>query len=138
MPTPHARKVIKEWLTVLASLLDDAAVALLVLLVLWLLKIPISPPIILFLIAFFVIFTLIMHRLVIPALRRRKVTGIEGMIGLEGNVVEALKPYGEVKVKGEYWKAESVEGDIPPGEKVEVIGANGLTLKVKRREITHG
>ena len=39
-----------------------------------------------------------------------------------------------IKVKGEYWKAKSVEGDIKAGEKVEIVGVEGLVLKVKRKE----
>lgn len=123
----------KDWLIVLLSLADDIAAALLVLLILWLLKIPITLPIIISLVAFTVFFTFIMHRAVIPALHRRKVTGVEGMLGLEGEVVEALSPQGSVKVKDEYWRARSVEGEVPAGERVEVLGVEGLLLKVKRK-----
>ena len=35
---------------------------------------------------------------VLPSLRRKKVTGAEGMIGLTGEVVEPLNPVGIVRI----------------------------------------
>ncbi len=127
-----ARKV-KDWLIVLASLLDDAAVVLIILLILWLLKIPISWSIIIFLILLFVVLTFAMHKLIIPALHRRSVIGSEGMIGLEGKVIESLMPNGLIVVKGEYWQARSVNENISVGERVEIVAIDGLTAKVKRK-----
>jgi len=127
------KRAIKDWLIVLASLSDDAAIVLIVLLVLWLLKIPISWAIIIFLVLLFVVLTFTMHKLIIPALHRRSVTGSEGMIGLEGEVIEPLTPNGLIVVKGEYWQARSVNGNISAGEKVEIVAIDGLTAKVKRK-----
>jgi len=128
------KRTVKDWLLITASLLDDAAVVVIVLLVLWFLKIPISLPVIILLVLLFVATVFIMHKLVIPALRRRKVTGSEGMLGLEGRVVKSLKPGGTVSVKGEYWTARSVDKNISVGEQVEIVGIDGLTLHVKRKE----
>ncbi len=50
------------------------------------------------------------------------------MIGLEGKAIEPLMPNGLISVKGEYWKAKSV------GENVEIVGLDGLTLRVKRKK----
>lgn len=127
------KKTIKDWLIVLASLADDAAVALLALLILRLLKIQISRWIILALILLFVASIFIMHRLVIPAFHRKPTTGQEGMVGLEGKVIQPLTPDGLVKVKGEYWKASSIDGDIEVGEHVEIVGLDGLVLRVRRK-----
>ena len=113
---------IKDWIIVLASLLDDAAIALLVLLVLWFLGIPVSLPVIIFLVVFFVATVFVMHRLVIPALHKKIKTGSEGMIGLEGKVVEPLMPDGLISVKGEYWKATAAGENIAVGEQVEIVG----------------
>jgi hypothetical protein len=62
------KRAIKEWIIVLVSLADDAAVVLLILLVIRLLKIPISLPIIIFIALFFVALAFAMHKLVISAL----------------------------------------------------------------------
>ena len=128
------KRTVKDWLLITASLLDDAAVVVIVLLVLWFLKIPISLPVIILLVLLFVATVFIMHKLVIPALRRGKITGSEGMLGLEGRVVKSLKPGGTVSVKGEYWTARSVDKNISVGEQVEIVGIDGLTLHVKRKE----
>lgn len=127
------KSTIKDWLIVLASLLDDAVVVIIILLVLWFLKIPISLSIIIFLILLFVTLVFVMHKLVIPALHRRKITGSEGMLGLEGRVVKSLTPSGTISVKGEYWTARSNGENIPIGEQVEIVGIDGLTLQVKRK-----
>jgi membrane-bound serine protease (ClpP class) len=81
---------------------------------------------------FFAFSVYIIHKLVIPAYRRKTTTGREGLIGLEGIVVEPLRPAGLIKVKSEYWRAESLKGSIESGEKVEITGSRGMVLKVKR------
>jgi membrane-bound ClpP family serine protease len=124
---------LKAWLIVVASLLDDAAVLVLIFLGLRFFHVEITWPIILVVALVVVVFFFIMHRAVVPSLRRRKVTSAEGMIGLTGEVMEPLKPEGTVKIKGEYWKARSVEGDIGAGDAVEVMGIDGLNLEVRRK-----
>jgi membrane-bound serine protease (ClpP class) len=88
-------------------------------------------PIILAIVAFFVVDVFIMHKLVIPALHKKKTTGVEGMIGLKATVVQDLKPVGLVSVLGELWKAESVGGPVAKRKRVEIVGVEGLRLKVK-------
>lgn len=70
---------------------------------------------------------------ILPSFRRRKVTGAEGMIGLECEIVERLAPFGVVRVEGEYWKAKSVDGEVLIGETVEITGMTRLVLEVKRK-----
>ncbi len=70
---------------------------------------------------------------VVRAQRRKAKTGKEEMVGLRGEVVKELNPEGMVRVRGELWKARSADGStIPHGSQVEVVGMEGLTLKVKR------
>jgi membrane-bound serine protease (ClpP class) len=55
------------------------------------------------------------------------------MVGKQGRVVEPLTPFGTVIVRGEYWKAKSINDDnIEINRTVEIVDAEGLTLKVKR------
>ena len=63
---------------------------------------------------------------------KKPVTGIERMIGMTGETIEALKPYGAVKIKGEIWNAESINGEIKKGEKIVVEEADGLKLLVEK------
>ena len=79
-------------------------------------------------------FIFITHKVIIPSFHKKKVTGSEGMIGLEGEVIEPLTPIGVVRIEGEYWKAKSVDEDIASGESVEILGLNRLTLEVKRKD----
>jgi len=126
------KRSIKDWLIVIASLADEAVVALLILMILWLLKIPLTWEVFLVISLFFIVLVFIVHRLVIQAYHRKIATGQEGLVGLEGTVVESLKPRGLIRVNGEYWKAESLEGTIETGEKIRITGFEGLVLKVAR------
>jgi membrane protein implicated in regulation of membrane protease activity len=40
-----------------------------------------------------------------------------------------------VNIKGELWTAESAEGNISPGEKVDVVGEDGMKLVVSRKQV---
>jgi len=60
------------------------------------------------------------------------VTGVEGMIGLSGISLETLEPVGRVKIKGELWNAESINGTINKGERIVVEEVNNLKLIVKK------
>jgi membrane-bound ClpP family serine protease len=124
---------LKVWLIVLIALLDDIAVLALVFILLWIfdVKIPLSAVIVIVLVAGTLIF--IVHRALVPALRRRKATGSEAMVGLTGEVTEPLTPRGTIKVKGEYWQARSSEGNIEAGVDVEITGIDRLVLDVRRK-----
>jgi membrane-bound serine protease (ClpP class) len=68
------------------------------------------------------------------AQKRKVITGQEGMRGRTGIARTDLDPTGQVQCGAELWTAELAEGQgrIRRGEKVEVIGVEGLTLKVKK------
>ena len=127
------KSTIKDWLKVMVLLLDEAIVVGLVLLVLWALgiKIPLLIAIPVALLLGALIF--VIHKAVIPTFHKKRITGSEGMIGLKGKVTEPLMPVGVVRVGDEYWKARAVDENITAGEEVEILGLDGLTLKVKRK-----
>jgi membrane-bound serine protease (ClpP class) len=77
------------------------------------------------------VFFIVISSLAFRAYRTRPVSGKEGLIGKIGLVKETIDPEGLIFVRGEYWQATSTE-KIEPGEKVEVEGADGLLLKIKR------
>jgi len=124
---------IKDWLKVLVLLLDEAAAVALVFFVLWVLRIEIPLPITITAALLLGIIVFITHKAIIPTFHKKQVTGAEGLIGLEGEVIEPLAPKGLVSVKGEYWKAKSVGENIAVGEGVEILGLDGLRLTVKRK-----
>src|SRR5688572_10289097 len=68
-------------------------------------------------------------------LRWRKVkatTGAEGIVGMAARVLTDLDPTGQVRVKGQIWKATAAERAVE-GEDVVVESVNGLELRVSRR-----
>jgi membrane-bound serine protease (ClpP class) len=67
----------------------------------------------------------------IRTLRSRPTTGREGMVGLKGTACSPLAPRGTVEIRGEIWWALADE-TIPEGQMVEVVGVEGLLLKVRR------
>ena len=65
------------------------------------------------------------------AYRGKPKGGMEGLMGEIGEVKGPIDPEGLIFVHGELWRAISEE-KIEPGEKVEVVGAKGLVLDVRR------
>jgi len=131
--TEFIRRTITDWGKVLVLLLDEAAVLVVVILVLKFLGIRIPLPVTIPIVIMGGIFVFIIHIAVIPSFRRKIVTGREGMIGVQGRVVEPLTPIGVIFVKGEYWNAKSVDDNIEVDENVEIVGLDRLTLKVQRK-----
>ena len=123
----------KAWLIVLVSLIDDVIILALIILALWYFKValPLWAMIAIGLVLGAFIF--VRTWVVLPSLRRKKITGAEGMIGLVGEVVESLTPNGVIMVCGEYWQVKSLDGDIEIGEEVEILEINRLKLEVKRK-----
>jgi len=123
----------KAWVLVLVSLIDDVIILAVVFGALWYfkVKIPLWGLITIGLVLGAFIF--VRTWAVLPSLRRRKVTGAEGMIGMVGRVVESLAPEGVIWVEGEYWHATSVEGHIADGEEVEILELKRLRLEVRRK-----
>ena len=124
---------VKDWLKVLVLLLDEAAVLVLVIIILRFFEIQIPLPVTIVIVLLLGIVVFITHKAVISSFHRRTVTGSEGMIGTQGQVVEPLKPRGAIMVNGERWKAISTGDDIDIHQDVEIVGIEGLTLKVKRK-----
>lgn len=79
------------------------------------------------------LFFLLLRPLVmkLPSASRR--SGSDALKGERGTVTEDIDPIdgGRVKVRGECWKASSEER-INKGEAIEVIGIEGVTLKVRK------
>jgi membrane-bound ClpP family serine protease len=59
-----------------------------------------------------------------PGLRRSSIEGAEG------KAVTDLDPEGIVRVRGEDWSAESLNGTVRAGTRVQVVNAEGVRLGV--------
>jgi len=68
----------------------------------------------------------------VRALYRRPATGSVAMLGESAVAREALAPEGQVLVQGELWRAVAEDGPVAVGERVRVVGMDGLTLRVTR------
>jgi membrane-bound ClpP family serine protease len=123
----------KAWTIVLLSLIDDIVILAVVIGILWYFKVEL--PLWAMIAIGLALGSYIFFRAwaVLPSVRRRKITGSEGMIGTVGEVTESLKPTGVIRVAGESWQAESIEGQIEVGEEVEVLAIYRLKLEVKRK-----
>jgi membrane-bound serine protease (ClpP class) len=76
-------------------------------------------------------FVLAVSYLVFRSQKEKVTLGVEGLIGEIGVVKDKLSPTGRVFVHGETWRAEA-DNEIDVGEKVEVVGVEGMVLKVRR------
>jgi membrane-bound serine protease (ClpP class) len=61
--------------------------------------------------------------------RRRAQVGAETLIGARATVATACAPYGQVRVKGELWRARCDAG-ASEGATVVIVARDGLTLVV--------
>jgi membrane-bound serine protease (ClpP class) len=76
-------------------------------------------------------YMLLVGYLVLRTQKRKATVGLEGLVGEIGEVKVALNPGGRIFVHGEYWSAEAEE-QIAVGEKVRVVGFDGMCLKVDK------
>jgi membrane-bound serine protease (ClpP class) len=90
-----------------------------------------SPSFLTIIIAVVGILSFLLAWVVYRALRRRPTTGREGLVGEQGKALSAIYGLGEVFVHGEIWKATSEE-EIQEGDAIEVMGVDGLALKVRK------
>jgi membrane-bound serine protease (ClpP class) len=68
----------------------------------------------------------------VRALYRKPSTGAAGMVGQMGVARSALAPGGDVSVQGELWRAVAEGEPVAEGERVTIVGMDGLTLKVRK------
>jgi len=128
------KMTIRLILAIVSTLLEEAALAVIVL---WGLpqlgiEIPLAG-----LIAMMVVwgaYAVITYRISSRALGKKPEVGLPDMVGSKGEVVSLLEPEGLVRIKGELWIAKSARGRIDTGEEVTVAGQDGLKLVVRRNE----
>jgi len=68
----------------------------------------------------------------IKAQTRKPTTGTEGIIGEIGKTISDLEPEGQVRIHGEIWNAESLDGIVSKGTKVKVTQISNLKLMVRK------
>ncbi len=119
-------------LAIISTLLEETALAVIVLLGLPHLgiRIPLAGLIVLMVVwGTFSVFT---YRMGSRALRRKPLVGLPDMVGSKGKVMSPLAPEGLVRIKGELWVAQSESGEMNAGEEIIVVGQDGLKLVVSK------
>ena len=79
-------------------------------------------------------YAILTFQIVTRTLKRKGIPGLPTMVGSRGKVVSPLAPEGMVSIKSELWGAKAVEGNIATGEKVAVVGQDGLKLMVRKSD----
>ena len=70
--------------------------------------------------------------LAVKAQMRKRLTGKEGMIGMEGRAMTPVHGDGKVDIKGEYWQAFS-DQPIEAGSHVRILSVEGMKIKVEKK-----
>ena len=117
---------------VVSTLLEEAVLVAVVLWGLPQIDIYIPLPGLITLMVLWAAFAVFTYRVGSRALRRKPVVDLLPMVGSRGKVTSPLVPEGFVRIKGELWEAKSVAGEIETGEKVTVVGQDGMKLVVRK------
>jgi len=123
---------IRLTLTILATLVEEIAIVLIVLLVLPRFGIYIPLPGLIGVMAGLGVYGVISYRAASRALRKKPMVGLTTMVGSKGKVVSPLVPAGLIKIGDELWEATSAGRKINTGEEVIVVGQDGLKLVVRK------
>jgi membrane-bound serine protease (ClpP class) len=96
----------------------------------------VSLPLVIFVGVFIGVIFAVIVGFALRAQRRPVLTGQESLPAQTGVAVTDINPMGQVQTISELWTAELAEGSrkIRKGDKVEVVRAEGLRLKVKKKD----
>ena len=119
-------------LAILATLAEEIAIVLIVLLVLPRFGFHMPLPGLIGLVAGVSVYAVISYRQASRALMKEPVAGFTTMVGNRGKVVSPLAPSGLIKIRNELWEAKSAGRRIGTGEEVIVVGQAGLKLVVRK------
>lgn len=117
-------------LAIISTLLEEAAIAVIVLLGLPRLDIHIPLPGLIAVMVLWLAYSVVTYRAGSRALRRKPVIDIP-VIGSKGKVVSPLTPEGLVRIKGELWVAKSAGKKLDVNSEVIVMEQDGLKLVVR-------
>ena len=117
-------------MAIISTLLEETAIAIVVLFGLPRMGIYLPWPGLVVLMVVWLAVSAVIYRIGSSALRRKLLDGLPHMIGSKGKVVSPLAPEGLIKIKGELWVARSAGGVVESGEEVMVVGQDSLKLFV--------
>jgi len=118
-------------LAIVSLILEEAAIAVIVLMGLPRLGINLPLPGLIVVMVLWLVYGVVIYRIGSRALRREPLVSLPDMLGGRGKVVSQLAPEGLVRIKGELWVARSVEKKIDVGKEIIVVEQDGLKLVVR-------
>jgi len=118
-------------LAIVSLILEEAAIAVIVLMGLPRLGINLPLPGLIVVMVLWLVYGVVIYRIGSRALRREPLVSLPDMLGGRGKVVSQLAPEGLVRIKGELWVAKSVEKKIDVGREIIVVEQDGLKLVVQ-------
>ena len=119
-------------LAIFSTLLEEAAIVVVVRFGLPQLGINIHLAVLIALMAVWLAWSVIIYRIGSRALKRKPLDILPDMVGCKGKVVSPLIPEGLVKIKNELWVAKSARRGVNLGEKVVVVEQDRLKLVVRK------
>lgn len=117
-------------LAIISTLLEETAIAVIVLLGLPRLGIYMPLPGLIAVMVLWLVYSVVTYRAGSRALMRKPVINIP-VIGSKGKVVSPLVPEGLIKIKSELWMAKSAGKKLDVGSEVIVVEQDGLKLVVR-------
>ncbi len=124
-------------LAIISTLLEEAAIVVIVLWGLPRIDIHIPLPGLIALMVAWGAYSVTIYRIGSRALRRKIVMNLPDMVGSKGKVVSPLAPEGMVRIKGELWVAELASGEMQIGGEVIVVEQDRLKLVVRASSTTN-
>jgi membrane-bound ClpP family serine protease len=119
-------------LAILATLGEEIALALFILLGLPRLGVNLPVGALVGMMSGIAVYGVTSYRLGSRALKKKPMAGFTDMVGSKGKVIEPLTPKGVIKIGSELWEAEATDCSIHVGESVIVVDRDGLKLRVRR------
>jgi len=109
-------------------------VAMLAVMLIGLPELDIEPPLwlVVLIMVLWLVLAVFIYRMGSRALARKKILGLDNMVGTKGTVASTIDPDGKVIIKGELWAARSAGGRIENSEEIVVVKRNRMKLTVKR------
>ncbi len=118
-------------LAIISVLVEEAALAVIVLVGLPGLDINIPVAGLIAIMIAWLAISVLIYRAGSRALKRKPLTGLETMVGTRGKSLSPLDPDGLVSIGGEYWQARAASGKIAAGDRIIVVSQRGSKLVVR-------